>query len=209
MGDLHLPVRQDLADSGEFRFNNHGVSHADDGHEMLRQYAPFDQGPAQVEDVTGSSLFNPGVFDAPTSRLYDEVKAVTLVAGAGVYKWRRRLLLPRDFGRSAPSPIDGTTDAFLGLFEADALSIFVYRDGDITDIKATLWIAGAADAGVNGVSIKPVAANTWTMKTLSPSGTYAPGQFVTLELEYDASTEGVAVRYADFINNYRVARGNV
>ena len=200
-------VNDELGD-GEFRFMRTDVTHADDGHDNLKLYAPFDQGDWQKDDTTGTSIYSKG-FDSGTSRVYESLAVNTLVGGAGVYTIRRRLLLPRDFGRSGVLPEDpGAADGGIGLFDANAISLFTYRDGAVSDIKATLLYAGAADGGVNGVSVNPGAASTWTMFTLSPSGTYAPGQFVTLQIEYDANTAAIAIRVADIIVAYRSARGN-
>jgi hypothetical protein len=198
----------DLADSGGFRFRNHDVSHSDDGHEMLRQFVVFDQGPFSKEDVSGSSTKSEP-YESATSRVYDKINADVLVAGAGTYKIRRRCRLPREFGRSAASPIDGSADAFLGLFPSDALTLFTKRSGDLTSLKVTMEKAGSPDSVVNGVDVKPSAASTWQMFTFTPGDVYNPGDFITLTLEYVASTVNVWVALADYTLAYLTARGNV
>jgi hypothetical protein len=204
MGDLHLPVRTDWSDSGFFGFMKTGVKHASDGHEMLRQYVPFDQGDFVKEDVSGLSTYSK-LYESATSRVYDNLNA----DATGTHKIRRRLRLPRDFGRSAPAPLDGSADAFLGLFPTDALSLFTYRTGSLTSLKVTLEKAGTPDSVINGVSVSPSSASVWQMFALTPGDAYNPGDFLTLTLEYVSSTVDVAIRIADYTLAYLTTRGNV
>jgi hypothetical protein len=207
MVDLALNRHDNWTGSGWEGYLKTRVKRAHDGDENFWAYAPFDQGDWTKKDPVGQSTYEKSV-DEISLLAFEKVTADVLVAGIGTHRIRRRLTLPRNFGRSGPSPIDsGTPDTALGLFPAGSIVGFAYRSGAISDLLATLYIDGVADPGVDVISIKPVGAGAWEMFSLSPSWAYLPGAALTFEIEYDASDRGVFVGLSDLIVKYRTARG--
>ena len=68
---------------------------------------------------------------------------------------------------------------------------------------------GTPDPGVNGVDVQATAALTFELFTLTPTATYFPGDFVTLELECETDANAEFNEVADIEIEYKTARGNV
>lgn len=182
-------VRDDEISAGGWRFITSDVWFWHDGLKNLRHYVPFGQNDWAKEDASGTSaLAIP--FDSGTGRVSAQVNPIA----TGTHKIRKRIILPRDFGIFAAT---------------EPITVVVKRSGSVTSIKATLYLGGSADAGVNGVSVSPAASATWETFTLTPSGAYNPGDFVTFEIEYVSTTAGVTVDVADLQFSYKTNRGNV
>jgi hypothetical protein len=182
-------VRCDEIAKGGFHFTSSDVFVWHDGIKNLRHFVPFAQNDWAKHDDSGASTLS-FPFDSGTGRISAELNP----SSAGVHKIRKRILLPRDFGAFAPTV---------------PMEIVVQRSGAVTAIKATLWLGATADPGINGVAIDPAVASTWESFILIPTGSYNPGDFVTFEVEYDASTNGVTVDIADLSFAYKTNRGNI
>lgn len=177
--------------SGQLVFKNNNVEYGDDGIKGLIDYVPMAQGDWDSFDASPHHEYDKR-YDSGTSRVMAHIEAV--MAGTSQTSYiRKRVLLPRNFG-SIPT---------------DGLRVITYRNGAITSLKAKLLFFGSADAAVNGVSIKPVSDVTFEQFLMSPSGLYAPGDFLTIEVELVADTAGQYARIADLELIYRTARGNI
>lgn len=182
-------VREDEIALGGFRFTSTDVWLWHDGIKNLRHYVPLAQNDWQKEDAAGASALD-FPFDAGTGR----ISARVTPSAFGTHNLRKRIILPRDFGIfAATSPI----------------TIVTRRSNTNTSLKAYLYNGTTVDAGINGVSVNPSVAATWETFTLTPSGTYNAGDFVTFQVEYVAAANGRTVEVADLAMSYKTNRGNI
>lgn len=177
-------------DSGFFRFRATDVEMGSHGFKGFLHYASLDE-PWCFFQAAGGHQYSEE-WDAVSSRAIPRVSSV--LGGALSSYLRRRIRIPYDFGR----------------FPANAV-VLVIRANDISGptLTATLLKNGAADSGVNGVSILPALANTWTLKQLTPAETYVPGDLVTLEIAWASDAADQYVEVGDLALAYVSGRGNV
>jgi hypothetical protein len=180
--------RDDWSWDGFFGFKRTGVTHADDGHDLLRQYVVFDQAGWTKVDVSGQSTYSK-LNEGATSRVYEKIIADSV----GEHHLYLRFRIPRDFGS----------------FSAGCLTLFTYRSAAVTELLLTLSKAGVADSGINGVDIDPGSNGVWAQKTLAPADSYNPGDFCMLDVKYSSAVIGRSIRVADLALAYLTARGNV
>lgn len=183
--------REDWTASGFFGFSSTGVQYADRGIKGLRKYAPFDQGPWLKIDTLGTSDYTMG-YDGDTSRVFDQIEPTVLSVGNGVFALYRRLRIPRDFG------------GFSGI------TLFSLRNSlEVYEMIVTMWANGVADTGVNAIRVKPIMTDVWEQFTLTPTGAYLPGDFVTFVVQIASSSIAVQARFADWAPCYVTDKGNV
>ena len=183
-------VREDELAKGGWLFTSTGVAYWHDGIKNLRQFIPIAQSDWVKEDTAGTSTLD-FPYDGATSRITARITPTAF----GTHKIRKRILLPRDFGAWAPtSPI----------------TVVTKRSAVDTSLLATLFHGGAADAGVNGVSVDPSVAATYQTFTLTPTDvTYNPGDLVTFEIAYIAAANGRTIEACDLMLSYKTNRGNI
>lgn len=189
MPDAVLMHKDDQLGSGQTVFKNTGVEWGDDGVKGLVHYVPHGQGDWHIFDNFANHEHSKD-YDSGTSRINERVEA--MVTGSTSSNLRKRLLLPKDFG------------SFVG----DAIKIIVYRSGTIS-MAASLYTAGAADAGVSFVDITPASNVTYEQFLLTPTGVYMPGDFMTLEIAVSTDTAGEYALICDLEVVYRTKRGNI
>lgn len=184
------PFRHEEIESGEFVWLLTGVVMGHDGFSGLQHFVPGVEADYSLEQTVGTpTLTRP--FDAVTSRLPSRI---TSVGATDQGKIRRRFILPNDFGG----------------FPADSLIFLTRRSASApTSFKVSLLRGGAADPGVNAVSVQASAATTYELKTLSPTGTYFPGDFLTLEFDSLFNAGAQFNEVADIELLYTTSRGNV
>lgn len=188
MAELRYPYREDWSWAGWFGFSTTGVQYADSGIKGLKRYAPFDQGEWFKQDDSGASLLARS-FDAGTSRVTDALTSTI----AGTYKLYRRLRLPRNFGS----------------WSTVTLMVSKNASPSHTSLAVTMYQDAAADAGVTAVTLLPSTADTWQQFTLTPTGTPAPGSFVTFVVTYVAAAADATIFLADWVPLYVTDKGTV
>lgn len=182
-------VRDDEISAGGFRFIISDVWFWHDGFKNLRHYVPFAQNDWAKEDASGVSILS-FPFDSGTGRIAGEINPATF----GTHKIRKRIILPRDFGAFAPT---------------QPITLITKRSAAVTSLVASLYNAATVDPGVNAVDVSPSVSATWETFTLTPSGAYNPGDFITFEIVYVAAANGRTVDIADLQLSYKTNRGNV
>lgn len=190
MPNALLMHKDDKLGSGQTIFVNTGVEYGDDGIKGLLHYVPLAQGDWELY-AEGSHHEHSKVYDDATSRLLEHVEAVQ--SGTLSSFLRKRIVLPRD----------------LGAFPDDCLRIITYRSGSIQALKARFHRAGGTDTAINGVSISPASDTTYEQFLMRPVTFYMPGDFVTLEVEFQSDTAGEFIRIGDVELLYKSGRGNI
>jgi hypothetical protein len=186
------PIRHEEIQAGEFVYLLTDVQFGHDGIKNLRHYIPLEQTQWHFYQAVSGHVMDT-VFDAVPHRLTTRVTAVN--GGAKQSKIRKTFILPDDFGR----------------FPADAL-IFKVRRSAATPVSflATLYHGSVTDPAINGISIFPtIATPDYELKLLTPSHTYYPGDFATLELESNTNATGQWLEISDIELAYKTARGNI
>jgi len=188
MDSLRNVLRWEYA-GGYWKFLDTGAEIASNGFQGFLHYASLDE-PWDFFQSGGHQYS--AEWDAVSSRAIPRVSSV--LGGALSSYLRRRIRIPYDFGS----------------FPANAVALII-RANDISGptLTATLLKNGAADSGVNGVSILPALANTWTLKQLTPAETYVPGDLVTMEIAWASDEVGQYVEVGDLALAYVSGRGNV
>lgn len=183
-------ARHDESECGEIVYLRTAVEYGDDGIKGLRHFVPIEQGNWLHDGTANHALSR--VYDAGTSRIMDRITASA--GGAITSKMRKRLLLPYDFGQ----------------FFSFSLSLIVRGNAGTlpTSFKLTLLNAAAADATINGLSIKPTVGNTFELKTTMPGTVYVRGVFLTLEFELVTANNGEWGEIGDLFLAYQSGRGN-
>lgn len=190
MPDGLYPFRNEKINNGQTVYILTGVEYGHDGIKNLQHFVPFAQNEWELEQTAGTpTLTRP--FDAATSRI---TARITDVGGTDQGKIRKRFILPSDFGS----------------FPTGSLVLMSRRSASApTHFKATLLKGGVADPGVSGAAIQASVGLTYELKTLTPTATYFPGDFVTLELDSLTSVAAQFNEVADLELLYTTGRGNV
>lgn len=153
-----------------------GTKFGSRGTEGFRKFVPIPQSEWAKVDTAGTSALA-YLFDSATSRLTAELNP----SATGTHKIRKRILLPRDHG----------SETTLGF------RVITKRSGAITSLKISILKGGTADATINGSSISPASASTFELFSFTPGTNYTPGDWLTIEVEYVSSTNGVTVEIGD------------
>lgn len=188
MAGYKAHTRQDVTAKGAFIFRKTGVEYGHDGIKNLRRRIEL---PSRflTEFISGSSVGEGYNLDGGTSR----VPLKFTSGGVAVIRAYQRFQLPPDFGA----------------FDEQAIDLYAKRSAAITRLEATLLKAGVADAGVNAVSVSPSGSGVWEFFQLTPTGSYAPRDWLTLQLELELdSTVGTTVELADVGSEYVSGRGH-
>jgi hypothetical protein len=184
-----LMNKHDILGSGKTVFENTGVTYADDGINGLLHNIPMSQ-QDWIHDGVHALSYS---FDATTARLPARMTA----AGAGNGFLRKRLLLPRDFGR----------------WPNNAIKLITRRSAIISgSLLFTMYgPSGSADPDVNAINVTPVSADTYEQFVITPGGVYAQSDFMTaaLELEFIAANPGDWMEISDVEVTIRSAEGNI
>jgi hypothetical protein len=188
MPDADRQVILDELEAGFFRFLLTGTEMGSDGFAGYYHYVPVD--PIKWSFFLAHGHSYSEEWDAATSR----INARLTGKAAGTSYLRKRVLLPYDFGS----------------FPANAISV-VIRAHDITGpaLTLTMYIAGAADSGINGSNILPGMDDTYTLTNETPADAYSPGDWVTFEIAYTSDAAAQYVDVSDLSLAYVSARGNV
>jgi hypothetical protein len=190
MADALLQVLKEHLAGGYFWFEDYETEIGSSGLKGFYHYASIGD-PWSFFQAAGGHQFS-REWDAASSR---PIPRITSVLGGALTSYlRRRIRVPYDFGS----------------FPSNAISLIV-RANDITGptLTATLLKAGVADSGVNGVSILPALADTWTLKQLTPADTYSRGDLVTLEIAWASDAADQYAEVGDLAAAYVSGRGNV
>lgn len=174
---------------GYFKFLNHSTEIGSDGFAGFLYYVPVSQNCWVWEQDSGGHQLSE---EWDTNRQLTRVTSILAAAHSSYLDMR--ILLPYDFGS----------------FPANAISLIV-RMNDITGpaLTANLYNAGGIDAGITAVDILPLIVNTYTLTQLTPADVYAPGDYVTLDIEFTNDAVSQNVDVVDLSIAYVSARGNV
>jgi len=196
MASFVLQILDKWFSSGQYTFKgcgaNGGTTMGGLGFGNYKYLLPFNQIGWQKEDTVGQSVLS-SEWVSGISTVVQQILPQQLVAGAGTVKVRQSVVLPLDFGS----------------FGTNALTVSILRSGNVGGLKLSLYQGGSADPAVNGVSVSPAASGSFQVFSFTPSGTYSPGEAVTLELEYDVNTIGTYVQMCDVEAIFLTAAGNV
>lgn len=189
MADISYPYREDRSCSGFFEFTNTGVQYADTGVRGLKQYANFDQGPWMKVDSSGTSTYAMDL-DAGIYRLSESLTSDS--ATGGDHRLYRRMRVPRDFGHWL------------------TLTMFARKNNGtvVTSLGVSIYKGATVDPTVNAFSIKPATNNEWQQFTMTPTGNYSPGDFITFEIKL-VCTGFCEVFVADLAPLYYIDKVNV
>lgn len=190
MPNAILMHKDDKLGSGQLVYKNTAVEYGDDGISGLLHNVPVAQN--EWAFTTSGTQTRSDVMDATTKRVATRVSSAVAVSETATLA--KRVLLPRDYGS----------------WPANGLRVITRRHQSGSSASLTLYgPGGTADAAVNGVSVLPVADDTYEQFVMSPSGLYVPGDFLTLVLTVVTT---LTLRYLE-INDIemiiRNKRGNI
>jgi len=129
-----------------------GVQYVEDFFEAVHRFSPR----------TGTGTFSAATVISGTESFVEEIHT-----GAGTGKFYKGLLVANTHPPNTALP---------------TFTFWTKRNGATTSFTITLYKTGTADAGVNAVTIKPVANATYEQFTLTPTGLYSPGDALLFEL---------------------------
>lgn len=153
--------------------------------EPAEAFMPMSQQDWAFFNASGGHDFS-YVFDTGSSRVMARQEATQ--SPTRISQIRRRIILPRNFER----------------FEKTALR-FIVRGSASLPVRheLTLLKNGVADPNIDGLDIIASAGSTFEARSATPEGTYRLGDFITLEVEVETTTNGEFGEFGDLQFKYK------